>query len=45
MEGKMMYEFMRDNSPNTLGRYIINYVEKLRIENDKMKLKYEHSKK
>ena len=35
MEGKMMYEFIRDTSPNTLGSYIINYVEKLRIENDK----------
>ena len=43
MEGKMMYEFMRDNLPNTLGRYIIDYVENLRIENEK--LKYEHSKK
>ena len=34
MDGKYMYEFIRDNHPNTLGSLVIEYIEKLRDENN-----------
>tara|TARA_R110002072_G_C7578676_1_gene501849 strand:+ start:61 stop:201 length:141 start_codon:yes stop_codon:yes gene_type:complete len=36
MNGKYFYEFVRDNNPNILGSYIIEYVEKLKTDNDKL---------
>ena len=36
MNGKYYYEFLRDNNPHVLGSYIIEYVEKLKTDNDKL---------
>tara|TARA_R110002153_G_scaffold41623_1_gene118709 strand:+ start:63 stop:197 length:135 start_codon:yes stop_codon:yes gene_type:complete len=33
MDGKIIYEFIRDNRPNDLGSCIIDYVEKLKLNN------------
>tara|TARA_R110000851_G_scaffold168390_1_gene314237 strand:- start:349 stop:489 length:141 start_codon:yes stop_codon:yes gene_type:complete len=36
MDGKYFYEFARDNNPHILGSCIIEYVEKLKTDNDKL---------
>ena len=37
MDGKYLYEFIRDNKPDVLGSCIIEYVEKLKSDNNKLK--------
>ena len=39
MDGKYMYDFIKNNNPNILGRLIIDYVETLKADNKAMKQK------
>ena len=39
MDVKYMYDFIKNNNPNTLGSLIIDYVEKLKADNKAMKQK------
>ena len=39
MDGKYMYDFIKNTNPNTLGSLIIDYVEKLKADNKAMKQK------
>lgn len=37
MDGKYLYEFIKNNRPNDLGSAIINYVEELKADKKALK--------
>jgi hypothetical protein len=39
MDGEYMYNFMKNNYPESLGSLIIQYVDKLKQENISLKIK------
>tara|TARA_R100001244_G_C5147056_1_gene128958 strand:+ start:95 stop:238 length:144 start_codon:yes stop_codon:yes gene_type:complete len=42
MDGKYMYDFIKNNNPNTFGSLVIDYVEKLKADNKAMKRKLKY---